>query len=122
MSKVVFNRTAHMTMWLAIADKARVTGGIPNNIVLAKEEALRGMGIREIPSTYCFACEYVCRNPIGCDACPLKDFDCDLYPFNYVDSLCVEYGGVADEELVKDFYEMCIVIAMWPVREGIVCQ
>lgn len=119
-----FNRTAHMTLWLAIADRLRVTGVVPNSINEAKAEALKTIGFREtfFPISKCFACEYATKLYRDCGRCPLKVFDCRHYPFNDVNSACEECAGRADEDYVKAFYDACVAIAMWPVKKGVLCE
>lgn len=126
MSEVVFNRTAHATLWLAIADRARVTGAIPRHLDDAKKDVLRNMGFSdtEYPRCECFACQYgveingfnKCRN------CPLDDFDCNSYPFDNVVSYTYKHHGAVSEFYLRQFEEYCIDVAMWPVKEGVICR
>lgn len=125
---VVFNRTAHMTMWLMIADRARVRGCISSRISRVKNEILFAMRSNEMkrPEAACFACE-AAKNPVtgkaSCEYCPLEDFNC--YPGLYEDAmvLCEEFGGNnIHKRPVKLFYEICIEIAMWPVKKDVICR
>lgn len=121
MSEVVFNRTAHMTLWLTIADRVRVTGVIPSHISDIKKEALYIMGFKKnnFPREMCFACEYADMK-LGSCHCPLEDFECDDWPYLDLVKTWREYS--ASKSKVKHFYDLCIEIAMWPVQKEVICR
>lgn len=125
---VVFDRTAHKTLWLAIADKARVKGAIPAGIETVKLEILSGMGNGELfPRSNCFACEYGYEKggkksgKNVCENCPLIEFRCKFYPYNQIGFLCDKFGGEGGVYL-EVFYYACLKIAAWPVKRGVICR
>ncbi len=120
-----FNRTAHMALWLAIADKVRVTGIIPR-ISTVREEILHNLGFSgtEFPQYGHFACQYTLGSNIcnKCRDCPLDGFDCTIGAKHELFVICRDYGGSCHKPKLMRFYEICIKIAMWPVKEGVVCE
>lgn len=113
----VFNRTAHMTLWLAIADRLRVMGRFEAPLNDMKKGMISNLGLPDAENN-CYACEY--DNDSYCDCCPLKNFEC-IGKADYPALLFASKVVLSVNE-IKKYYEMAIRIAMWPVREGVVCR
>lgn len=124
--KPVFNRTAHATLWLAIADRLRVTGQPGLCIGDLKQEMIENLGLPGMPLNECYACDYnyslefSYQGSPGCRFCPLKNWSCSR-KYSDIDSLYrldeEDFG-----ESARDYcYKTAIEIALWPVEPGILC-
>lgn len=116
-----FNRTAHMTLWLAIADRLRVTGRFEDLLSNMKPAMIKKLGLPGKHASACYACKYTCDNYgwCHCDRCPIGHCH-SLYDEIYELSRSWEYGCTEAE--LERACEIAILIATMPVKEGVLCE